>query len=233
MDELNDYKNELRRLEGKQTEAAPASTSTAGMFDKFLEEDKRRDLYAEEVARIAEINRREKACPVCYRRQPDEHETCRLCREKPERWLPSVPPPLRFDAQANVLDDSGAIIASGLFAGAMRQARDHDHWLRWAATSATVDELKYVVERFSGPTDGWKIKHAAKILLLLGETVPLDFYGRPVDAGALPKKAQAPSPDESIRVTREQVQLALQAYDEQLKQIAAEREELRRQDGTL
>src|SRR5262249_20812433 len=146
----------------------------------FLEEDGYIDFHAEEVARVEAINKIEKACPYCYRRQPPEHETCRLCGERPDTWLPSVPPPLRTDRLSNIIDDSGNVIATGKQAGAMRVARLDDNWKRWAATSASVDELTYIVSHFASPTDGWQIKHAARILRLLGEIVPLDFYGHPV-----------------------------------------------------
>lgn len=227
-DDLNKFKQELQWLVGKQAEAAPppASASSVGIFDKFIEEDKRRDFYAEELARIASINAVEKACPSCYLRQALEQKTCPLCGAKPEIWLASKVAQPRSNHLGNIIDDQGNVIASGRAAGTSRRAVDEGEWLRWATTSATSGDLTYFVSRFSAPDDGWKVKHAARILRLRGETVPQDFYGQPVDTGYIRKPVA--EPPENVAITEHQVESAMSYLDIKLKKIEAEQEELRK-----
>jgi hypothetical protein len=232
LDDLNEFRKELHRLEGKQTEESGIAASQEwpkGIFDDILEMERYRDPYAEELARVAAINEVEKACPSCFRRQPREHDTCVVCGETPEVWLLSAPLPLHIDGQHNVVDDAGNVIATGRSVGIMKEAGFDDNWRRWAATSATVDELKYIVSRFSAPSDGWKVKHAACILKLVGENVPPDFYGGAVDVGFPTPETQAT--DSSITVTRRQVAAADEFYAAQQLKIQQQLAELRNQIG--
>jgi hypothetical protein len=179
----------------QQPIAGPVPSISAAM-ESLLAGD-----FAEEQSRIDAINSREKACESCYRRQSVANHTCELCNAEPVRWLPS--------AVAYPSDPQDA--------GKKRRLWEEHEWRKWIATSATIEHLQHVVSRSSAPGDGWKIKHAARILRLRGETVPHTFWGEIVDCGEPLQPKRMKQPEGSI--TDEQVASALKFCDLQLERL--------------
>jgi hypothetical protein len=137
--------------------------------------------------RIAKENTIRKVCPTCYRRQPIGNAVCELCGHEPTAWLLSEERRPRQNRIGDIIDNDGHVIATGKAIGGHLKAHAAKSWLRWAATSASVDELKYIVSTFSGSDDGWRIKHAAAVLRLRGETVPKTFWGEEVSTQIDPR----------------------------------------------
>jgi hypothetical protein len=170
--------------------------------------------------RVAKENSLRKSCPTCYRRQPIENAVCELCGHEPTSWLPSEERRPRQNRIGDILDNDGHVIATGKTIGAHLKAYAARSWLRWAATSASVDELKYIVSTFSGSDDGWRIKHAAIILRLRGETVPKTFWGEEVSTQIDPRPIVEPNAEPApVDATEIDFDRLLAHYDRQIEQI--------------
>jgi hypothetical protein len=204
---LSELKREVAELEARAkgeppTEPAPAQTDNADGIKAAIE----RMLNDNNECPKAE-EQDDKVCPSCYRCQPQESESCNLCGDTPDKWLPAQEPTVR---KGGGLDEAAVL----------------RNWKKWLSTTATVEHLQYLVSKSSG--NDWKVKYAAKILRLLGAPVPLDFYGENVDAG---EPETAPEPDQGVTITNQQVQSAMRYLDIQGQKIQDELDELRK-DGT-
>ena len=176
------------------------------------------EIEADTDERVAKVNAVTKACPKCYRCQPIWNETCELCGNEPTSWLPGEERPPRQNKIGEIIDKSGNVIVPiGKAVGAQLKAHQAQCWLRWAATSASVDELKYIVSRTLDPGSSWKIRHAANILRLRGKDVPQTFWGEDVSIADLIVETKAePVPDETLKIDFDGL---LRHYDRKLAEI--------------
>jgi hypothetical protein len=227
LEPIETLKKELAAIEGQPVPVPVELTEqdrTAAYIEGLKAEWAKRmarDLDAEERERKDAINRVEKACPVCYRRQAIEKLACELCGSEPERWLPSEDYDLRKDSRGNVIDEQGNIIVPlSRQVGLMQRALDDDRWRKWSATSASGSELRNVVARIASPDDFWKVRHAAKILRLRGEMVPATFHGEDVSEEPVKPPETKPVPVQGI--TDQQVKSAIRLCDLQLEKINRE-----------
>jgi hypothetical protein len=180
-----------------------------------------KDWEAEGRAHVDAINAVEKSCPECSMRQPIENSTCELCGAEPSAWPLSKEYRVRRDWQGNILAVDGSIIVpAGPKVGMMEQGLLETEWRRCAATTATVDELKYTASKTSTPGSKWRVKHAARILKLRGESVPSNFWYPDVtgDEGTPP----APDPVPAQGITDQMVQAAIRHNELQLAKLDEE-----------
>lgn len=167
--------------------------------------------------RIANVNAATKACPKCYRCQPIENAVCDLCGHEPTSWLPGEERPPRQNKIGDIVDKNWNVIATGKAVGAQLKAHQAQCWLRWAATSASVDELKYIVSRTPDPGSNWKIRHAANILRLRGKDVPQTFWREDVAMADLIVETNAePAPGDPPSIDFDGL---LRHYDRKLAEI--------------
>jgi ribosomal protein L40E len=177
------------------------------------------EIEADTDERVAKENSIRKVCPKCYRRQPIESTICELCGHEPEHWLPSEERRPRQNKVGDIIDKDGHVVAQGKAVGAHLNAHSAQSWLRWAATSASVNELKYIVSTFSGSDDGWKVKHAAKILKLRGETVPTTFWGEEVSAQIDTQPVIESAEPEPFDVKQIDFAAILKRYDHEMAEL--------------
>jgi hypothetical protein len=177
------------------------------------------EIEADTDERVARENGTRKSCPTCYRRQPIGNAVCDLCGREPDRWLPSEERYPRQNRVGDIIDESGHVIATAKAIGGHLKAHAAQSWLRWASTNASVDELKCIVSTFSGSDDGWRIKHAATILRLRGETVPRTFWGEEVCAQIDPRSAVESAEPVPVDATEIDFDGLLKRCDREIEQL--------------
>jgi hypothetical protein len=188
--QLQELKTKLAQLKGEQPEQQqPAEVSLAEKEERDLQLVRAvfasmrlspEEIEADTDERVAKVNAVTKACPACYKCQPIANVVCDLCGHAPERWLPGEERPPRQNKIGDIVDKNWTVVASGKAVGAQLKAHQAQSYLRWAATSASSDELKDIVSRTPDPGCTWKIRHAANILRLRGKDVPQTFWGEDV-----------------------------------------------------